>query len=407
MALRHLRLTIPKEQWRRNRLAICIASSLVFAGFTFVMPFLPLYVSELGVRQEASIATWSGLLITTSPLIAAFLAPLWGRLADRFGMKIMVERAMVAATLHWALFGFAKSPYQLWLLRAVMGMFGGFGTMSVPLLISTIPRENVGRSVGMLQTVQIVSAGIGPMMGGFLADSIGIRKTCMVSACFALVALVMIHRLYLEPSSSEAAERKARSAKLSFRSALALPSFGSMLVIAFFVNLVERSFAPIVPLYVLSLGTKVSHVAKTSGMIISLGLLSEGASATMLGNWLRRVQARKILIMRLIAGALICIPMGLVTASTQLLVLRAALGLLAGGSMVVIYTLGSQMIPEETRATSFSFLASSALLGSALGPTTAGAVTHLDIRAVFFLNSLILWAILAVTWKSIPGSRNT
>ncbi|NWG12550.1 MAG: MFS transporter [Acidobacteria bacterium] len=398
-----MRFALPKEQWRRNRLAINIAAALVFSGFTFVMPFLPLYVRELGVEGQAGIATWSGLLLTTSPLLAGLLGPFWGRLGDRYGMKIMVERATLAMALHWGLFGFARSTYQLLALRIMLGMLGGFGSLSMPLLVSTTPREHMSRSIGGLQTVQMVSAAVGPIIGGLLADWIGIRETCLISSASGFTALALISILYREEvPAAAAAESRAGRGRMTFRQAAACPAFGTMVSVMFLVSFAERSFSPVVPLYILTLGTSLSSAARTAGMIISMGLLSEAVSATLMGNRLRKSLPRVLLLWRLAGGALVCFPMGLVWTTPQLLVLRIVLGLLAGGCMVVVYTLGSRVIPAETRATSFSFLASAALLGGATGPILAGALTHLSIRAIFFFNSLLFLFLWLMAFRTVP-----
>jgi DHA1 family multidrug resistance protein-like MFS transporter len=402
MNMRRILLLLPDEQWRRNRLAINIAAALVFSGFTFVMPFLPLYVKELGVRGEAAIATWAGLCLTIAPLLASLLAPAWGRIGDRYGMKLMIERAVLALCVHWALLGFAQNVYHLLALRIALGLVGGFATLSMPLLVSSTPKEHMSQSIGILQTVQMISSAVGPIVGGLLADWIGIRKTCTVSAVMMAVALIMIDRLYKDTEpvvSSSAAGAAERS--ISFRQAAAIPSFGVMIAVLFFVNFVERSFAPVIPLYILTLGTSPKNAAKTAGLIISLGLLAEAISALVLGNRMKRGSVRRLLLWRLSAGALACIPMGLVWETGQLAVLRVALGLLAGGCMVMIYTLGSLAIPRETRATSFSFLASASLLGAAAGPVVAGALTHLSIRAIFLFNGAVFFLLLLYAWKSI------
>jgi MFS transporter, DHA1 family, multidrug resistance protein len=406
MNVHHVSLSLPKEQWRRNRLAINIAAALVFSGFTFVMPFLPLYVKDLGIQGEAEIATWAGLLLTIAPLLASLLAPAWGRIGDRYGMKLMIERCTLAMAIHWAFFGFATSVYHLLLLRVALGLFGGFATLSMPLLVSSTPRDHMSQSIGILQTVQMISSAVGPMVGGLFADWIGIRKTCMVSAVLAVVALIMINRLYQDPDAVAAASQSTSERAISFKLAMAIPSFGVMIAVLFFVNFVERSFAPVIPLYILTLGTSLSHAAKTAGLIISLGLFAEAVSAMVLGNRMKKGLARQLLLWRLAAGALICVPMGLVWATAQLLVLRLALGLLAGGCMVVIYTLASLVIPKETRATSFSFLASASLMGAAIGPVVAGVLTHLSIRATFIFNGFIFLLLLLYVWKSIgPAIR--
>ena len=120
-----------------------------------------------------------------------------------------------------------------------------------------------------------------------------------------------------------------------------------------------------------------------------------------LGNRMKNGSARMILLWRLSAGVLLCLPMGLVRSTTQLMMLRLALGLLAGGCMVVIYTLASRVIPQATRATSFSFLASASLLGASIGPVVAGTLTHLNIRAIFFFNGAVFLFLLLYSWKSI------
>ncbi len=393
---------LPQEQWRRNRLAINIASALVFTGFTFVMPFLPLFVKEMGIEGEAAIASWSGLLITVAPLLAGMLGPVWGRLGDRYGMKIMVERATLAMALHWGLFAFARSPYHLLALRLMLGMFGGFGTLSMPLLVATTPREHMSRSIGMLQTVQMVSAAVGPLVGGALADWIGIRNTCLLSAASGMMALIMINRLFKETrSAAVAGGSEVATPRISFRQALAFPSFGTLAAVMFCVSFVERSFAPVIPLYVLSLGTSLGSAARMSGLIISLGLFAEAVSATVMGNQLRRVSARRLLLLRLGGGVLACFPMGVVWATSQLLALRLVLGLLAGGCMVVVYTHGSQIIPGETRATSFSYLSSAALLGGGAGPIVAGMLTHIHLRVTFFFDGLLFLILFFLSWRFV------
>jgi MFS family permease len=404
MNYRTIRMIVPREQWRRNRLAINIAAALVFSGFTFVMPFLPLYVKELGIHGEADIATWAGLLLTIAPLLASLLAPVWGRIGDRYGMKIMIQRCVLALMFHWGLMGFAQNVWHLFALRVALGLVGGFATLSMPLLVASTPREHMSQSIGVLQTVQMVSSAVGPIIGGLLADWIGIRKTCMVSAALTALAVIMIDRLYKDPESATAGAGGAKERKISFRQAMAIPSFGVMLSVLFFVNFVERSFAPVIPLYILSLGTSMGNAARTAGLIISLGLLAEAVSAIVLGNRMKKGSGRRLLLWRLSAGVLLCLPMGLVWTTAQLLILRLALGLLAGGCMVVIYTLGSMVIPKETRATSFSFLASAGLLGAAIGPVVAGVLTHLSIRAIFFFNGAVFFLLLLYAWKSIGAA---
>jgi len=183
-----------------------------------------------------------------APLLASLLAPAWGRVGDRCGMKLMIERCTLAMALHWVFFGLAGSVYHLLILRIALGLSGGFATLSMPLLVATTPKDHMSRSIGVLQTVQMISSAVGPMIGGMLADWIGIRRTCMVSAVLASSSLALVHFLYRDPEDVASSAGGSAACSISFRQAIGLPAFGLMMAVLFIVNFVERGFAPVIPI---------------------------------------------------------------------------------------------------------------------------------------------------------------
>ncbi|HZO09038.1 MAG TPA: MFS transporter, partial [Myxococcota bacterium] len=88
---------------RRNLLVTVAMVFAVFTGFAFVLPFLPLFVRDLGVAEPDAAALWAGVLIGIAPLLAGLLAPVWGRLADRHGQKGIAVKALVAYVILLAL----------------------------------------------------------------------------------------------------------------------------------------------------------------------------------------------------------------------------------------------------------------------------------------------------------------
>jgi DHA1 family multidrug resistance protein-like MFS transporter len=86
----------PDALWRRNLFAVTSACFIGFAGFTLAMPFLPLYIRQLGVSDVGDIAVWTGAALGVTPALAALMSPFWGRMADRFGRKLMFVRALVS-----------------------------------------------------------------------------------------------------------------------------------------------------------------------------------------------------------------------------------------------------------------------------------------------------------------------
>ena len=98
------------ERWHQNLFAVTAATFIGFTGFTLVMPFLPLYFRQLGVTDVGEIALWSGVSLGITPLITAFMAPLWGRLADQYGRKIMVQRSIASFVVVMAAMVSASAP---------------------------------------------------------------------------------------------------------------------------------------------------------------------------------------------------------------------------------------------------------------------------------------------------------
>src|SRR6185503_20614230 len=173
---------LPAEPWRRNQHVTAAMVFVVFTAFAFVLPFLPLYVRELGVRGDDAVALWAGVLIGVAPLLAGLLAPLWGRLADRHGPKRMAVLALGGYVVLLALSAAVTSVGQLLALRIGVGLFGGIGPLGLAMATSLAPREQTGRAVGTIQAAQILSAAVGPLLGGLLADLVGIRRTFLATA---------------------------------------------------------------------------------------------------------------------------------------------------------------------------------------------------------------------------------
>jgi DHA1 family multidrug resistance protein-like MFS transporter len=421
-AVRHL---LPGEPWRRNQIAVTVAAAMVFLGFTIVMPFLPFYVESLGVRGVKEIALWSGLFLTISPLLAAVLGPIWGRLADRVGMRIMVQRVLFTIALHWGLMYFATSLWEVLALRVMLGLFSGFGTMSVALVTHGCPRERIGRAVGVLQATQILSTALGPSLGGVLADLVGIRNCFLVTFALCVTALFFVRFLYRD-IRAEAGEADVvpivvpqegpvsagvravvpavaspvgpagrREARLSMRRIVALPPFPALLPLLFLLNLVDRSMFLSVPLFITALSPRGGAVQATVGAVMTAGAAASAASAYLLGRRAARVAPARILAWSLAAGSVAIASMALCHSILPLASLRVLAGLAVGGAATLAYTIAGEVIPDTVRATAYAFLSSTALLGGAVGPILTGFLSILDVRAPFVAGGVV-YVILAV-----------
>jgi MFS transporter, DHA1 family, multidrug resistance protein len=381
-------------QWRKNQIAITLSAALIFFGYTLVMPFLPSFVRELGITSKAGVAFWSGLILSISPLIASLCGPIWGRIGDRWGLKLMAQRATVANALLWFSMGFAQNVYQLLAIRALLGLLGGFNSVSVALVTQAAPREKVPQIVGTLQAIQILAAGVGPFVGGILANIIGVRYTFFVTGIVMMGSIVSVFGLYEDVPGKNENGKPAKGASQFWRR----PQFLTTMLVLFAVNMADRTFGLTVPLFLEELGTTATWVA---GAVISFATFGEAASAWMSGKLANRMSLRRLISARLLFSIAVLAPMVYVQSTASFSVLRVLLALLAGGTLTLTVTAASDVIPEEYRGTGFALLQSTGMLGGAAGPLVAGGLAGWSIRSVFVFNAIVYALMVAFVHRNV------
>jgi len=401
------RSLIPHDRWKRNQLAVNVSAAFIFSGFTLIMPFVPMYVQMLGVRSQAAAAIWAGIALGISPLVASLAAPVWGHIADRYGLKIMAVRITFALFAIWALTAFAQNVYHLLILRFFLGLFGGFNAFSISLATQLSPQDKVGRVIGTLQAVQISSTAVGPFVGGVLAGWIGIRHTFLVTSFLCLLSLFLFVFLYQdkETSPSPAAAKPSPEPHEGLASLMHLPDFAVVASLLFLVTTIDRSFAPVIPLFVADYRTDPLEAARLSGIILSLAAFAESFAAWYSGKKMTRSEPKRFLLVRLGAGSVICIGIGFAASVMQLTGLRVLLALLAGGTLTVAYTLASRVIPHGHRAAAFGLLSSFGMMGGAVGPLLGGLSVLINLQTVFFFDGVIYAGLTWVVWRSLHREK--
>lgn len=393
------------EVWRKNQIAVNISGSSHSLGFTLVMPFLPLFVRQLGITSTAGIAFWTGLLLAISPMIASLAGPLWGRLGDRYGMKLMASRATLANCLCWFSMGLSQNVYQMLALRAMMGLLGGFNTVSAALITQRAPKERVPHVIGTLQSIQILSAAVGPFTGGVLASWVGIRATFFITGLVTFVAFLSIVLLYSDVDKKMAQVGQSVAPRIR-RSFLRHPEYLTTMLVLFFVSMTDRTFGPITPLFLEELGTPRSRVAAVSGTLISAAAFGEAFSAWLSGKLASRIPLRRLILGRLILSIPVLVPMVFLNSTSQFSILRVILALLAGGTLTLALTAGSRIIPEEQRGAGFGILSGTSMFGGAAGPLIAGTLAGMSIRSIFVFNAVVYLLMVGFVYQNAERNRS-
>jgi MFS family permease len=399
-----------------------------YTGFTLVMPFLPLFIGQLGVSDPGQIAMWTGVSLGITPAMTAILAPAWGRLGDRFGRKIMVERSLVSFVVLFAAMAYVSRAWQVLAIRAVQGLFAGYGSLSVAMAAESAPRDRMPSAIGLVQTAQRIGPGVGPLIGGALAGLVGLRRAFLVTAVFYAVGLVLVHVMYDEhathavaanaqdlknlsnpesvpnPSNGENLPNLSNppnlSGRVTFRNVLAFQNFILMMVVIFGLQFVDRSFGPVLPLYVEQAERSHSQVALISGVLFSIMACTGALGHHFCGRLVKRFPMRVV-----IAGGAAVAAAGsvMVGVSGNVFVMSAAstlLGLGIGAAMTASYSAAGSVIPAGAHGTGFGVLTSASLVGMASSPFIAGFLGGSSIRVVFFVD-LVVMAALAIAVQKL------
>jgi DHA1 family multidrug resistance protein-like MFS transporter len=382
------------SSWQRNVFAIATASFVGFTGFTLVMPFLPLYLQQLGVHDVGEVAMWSGASLGVTPAMTALLAPAWGRLSDRFGRKIMVERSLVSFICLMAGMAYATRAWHIFALRAVQGLFAGYGGIALTMAAESAPPDRTAYAIGTVQTAQRLGPALGPIIGGVVAQIVGLRRAFLVTSAFYVVALLVVFFMYDE-RLSHIDHRSRDQRPVRFRSVLAFENFVLLMAVVFGLQLVDRSYGPILPLYVAELGTPVARVPLVAGILFSTAAAA-GAVGNQLGARLLRSRTPRAIISGAAglgaAGALVFL---LAPRTLWLFAATPVLGVALGLATTTAYTAASGVMPAQARGAGFGLLTTASLTALALSPILSGLLGATSIRAVFLLDVLVMLAIAA------------
>jgi MFS family permease len=384
---------ISARQSRRNVLVAAATSFMGFAGFTVVMPFIPLYISELGVSDVGEVAMWSGLTLGATPAVTAISAPLWGRVGDRYGSKLLVLRSLAAFVITKSAMAFVTAPWQLVALRGLLGVFAGYGALTMAMAAESVAREEMPRAIGVVQMGQRLGPAIGPIVGGVLAPIVGLRRAFLVTAGFYLVAMVMVALVYREPRT-QTTKTAARSLGSVARELLATPGFLLALAVIFTLQTVDRSFSPILPLFVEQLGVPGTRVATVSGALFSMiavcAAIGHKAAVGLMRRWSSRALIAAVAVTTALALIAIIVLPTMWTLTAGLVV--ASLGI--GVAMTAAYSVAGSLLPADAHVTGFGIMTTASLVGLAFSPVLAGFVGASGLRIVFVVDVVLLLALL-------------
>jgi DHA1 family multidrug resistance protein-like MFS transporter len=320
------------ESWQGTLYIMCFAQMVSMIGFSSIFPFLPLYVQSLGTVSSLSVDLCTGLVFSGQAFSMMIASPIWGALADRWGRKPMVERAMFGGAVIIALMAFARSAEELVALRMVQGLITGVMGATNALVAATVPRGRAGYAMGLMQVAMGVGLGLGPVLGGIVADAYGYQAAFYITAALLAVAGLVV---WIGVEEHFVARESAGRASLQLFSAWRRIMSSQNVLLAFilrFINQMGRIiFIPILPLFVLSLIDVPDKINSFTGIVIGASSAATAIFSIYLGRLGDRSGYRRIVIIGLLVTAFLFLLQAVVTAGWQLLGLQVLYGVALGG----------------------------------------------------------------------------
>ncbi|MCL6742237.1 multidrug efflux MFS transporter [Kosakonia sp. R1.Fl] len=387
------------ESWKVNLVSVWFGCFFTGLAISQILPFLPLYVAQLGVTSHEALSMWSGLTFSITFLVSAIVSPMWGSLADRKGRKLMLLRASLGMAIAILLQAFATNVWQLLILRGVMGLTSGYIPNAMALVASQVPRERSGWALSTLSTAQISGVIGGPLMGGFLADHVGLRMVFLITAILLIVSFLVTLFLIKEGVRPTVKKGDRLSGKAVF-STLPYPALViSLFITTMVIQLCNGSIGPILALFIQSLSPHTTNIAFLSGLIAAVPGVSALISAPRLGKLGDRIGTSRILMATMAVAVVLFFAMSFVTSPLQLGILRFMLGFADGAMLPAVQTLLLKYSSDQVTGRIFGYNQSFMYLGNVAGPLMGATVSAMaGFRWVFAATAVVvfinLWQLL-------------
>ncbi|RKL67818.1 MFS transporter [Salipaludibacillus neizhouensis] len=382
-----------------------VCQFFVMGAMTMIIPFLPLYLQELGVTDPQSISRWAGVIFGANFLTAFLFAPLWGKLADKYGRKSMLLRSGFGMAIVITLTGFAVGPWSLLLLRLLNGIISGFIPAAIALMSMSTPKKEMGHSLGMLQAGGVAGTICGPLLGGIMADLMGFRMIFYVTGVTILIAAFVV-LFFVDEQFVRKEETVKTKTMQDFKKIISTSPVLSLFFVFFIVQCALIGINPLLSLFVQELSPS-QNVAFYAGLAMSVMGFANMSVSPFLGKLSDRKGHHFVLLFALLFAAIISFPQAFVQSYWHLLIFRFLLGICIGGLLPAINSLLRHFSPEGMESRTYGFSNSFMYLGTMVGPIAGGWIASVaGIRSLFIISSVLLFLnVLIVKYKVIPHMK--
>jgi len=348
-----------------------VAELLAMTAFTFVDPLIPLYIQKVGDLTTKQAAFWAGTAASGMGIVMFLISPIWGMLADRYGRKLMVLRAMFGGAVVLTLLGLAPNVYFIVVLRWMQGLLTGSVAATTALASGIVPRNRMSFAMGMIMLAVFSGQSIGPIIGGYVADHVGYQSTFFMSGAFLLLGGITMVLLVKEDF-----QKPETSKNISLREMLR-PAFSKemlpLLAIMSLMSIGQSLVGPITSLRVKEVDP-TGRAATTSGLIFSLMGLMAAISSVISGRLGDKISLARIMAFCCFAIGLLYLPPVWIGTVGPLAATLIMTGLFRGGLATSQNAMVGASVSTSQQGVAYGLAQSANALGGGMGPIIGGSL---------------------------------
>ncbi len=377
--------------WKRNLIAVWVTQFMSLLGFAFCVPVLPYYIQELGVTSPDLIKLYTGLMSAVPAISLGVMAPIWGNLADRFGKKIMMVRAMFFAFIVLFLLGLAQNVNQVLMIRLMQGLFTGTVAASYALVAAGTPDENMSYAIGILSSSIFIGNSAGLAVGGIVADLVGYRTSFLIGSAVMLAGLAFVMVFVKEIKSGETVDSGDGKIKVKSSIKALLPVASVVLSMIFMIRIARTLTDPYIPIYIQEIRNTLTGSATISGLIRAFSSIATAVAGIFIVRLGDRMDRFKLSAVLLALGALLAIPMFLIRDLVVFTIMNFLVFLAIGGVDPIMSSQASLMVKSENRGVLFGLITMVGSFGWAVSPLIGSFVTiRFSTTAIFAAFSILM-----------------
>jgi len=387
-----------KEDWERNLFFLALSQFIVMAGMNACVPFLPLYIRELGVSGESVERFWSGMVFAGPYFLSVIFVPIWGNLGDRYGRKLMIIRAILGLSLAMFLMGFARDVWQLFLLRVFQGATSGFIAANLGFTVANTPSERKGYAVGFLQSSHSAGSIVGPLVGGFVSDLFGFRVVFFLVAMLSIISAILISAFVKEINKIH--NEHTEGVLKTFRQVASTPSLRYPMIMIILGQIGIFMTFPLMPFYLEYLGAPKTILSTLTGIVVGVAGVFNIVFAPIWGKWSDRKEIGNLIRKSSLILSLAMFLHAVAFNYLLIIPLRVVVGICLAGLVPLLYTYLGKIVDPEKVGSIMGFASSANLFGSLLAFLGTALISpNLSLPLNFVISSAVLLIVFAFTPK--------